>query len=240
MTNCHEVRARLTGVVDGDLEPEVRRVTAAHVEQCEDCRRLVRELTAIRDAAGRLGPLPPPDHLWLEVAGQIRLDRGEVRPRPARPSRAVAATGQWAGLAAALVLVTAGIWVVSRAPIDEPGLPPGAAVSAADLVVAELDRAAEHYERAIAMLDAMEAAGDLPGDAAITDMFRDSLGVVDRAIADSRAALEADPGNAAAQSSLFDALRQKVHLQQATVLLMNDVRQGDPEPPAGRSGRSSS
>ncbi len=244
MTNCGEFRARLTELVDGDLEPEVHRLTAAHVAGCEDCGRLVRDLTAIRETANRLGPIPPSDHLWLGIAGQVRLDRGAAaRPAPARAAgRGAVATSQWAGLAAALLLVTVGIWVVSQAPSDDAGPSAGAAISAADLVAAELDSAAEHYERAIATLDAMEAAGELPADAMLTTMLRDNLGVVDRAIADSRAALEADPGNPAARSSLFDALRQKVDLLQATALLMNDVRQNSAEEvlPAGRSGPSSS
>lgn len=244
MTNCDEFRARLSDLVDGDLQPEVRRLTAAHVAMCEECGRLIRDLTAIRETASRLGPIPPPDHLWLEIAGQVRLDRGAAaRPAQARAtSRVAVATSQWAGLAAALLLVTVGIWVVSRAPSDDAGQSAGVAISAADLVAAELDSAAEHYERAIATLDAMEAAGELPGDVVLTTMLRDNLGVVDRAIADSRAALEADPANPAARSSLFDALRQKVDLLQATVLLMNDVRQNSPEeaPQAGRSGPSSS
>ena len=83
--------------------------------------------------------------------------------------------------------------------------------------------------------------GDLPVEPAITATLRENLGVVDQAIADSQQALAADPASESARDSLFDALRQKVGLLQATVTLINEIRRAGAEPssPASGSGRSS-
>jgi hypothetical protein len=50
---------------------------------------------------------------------------------------------------------------------------------------------------------------------------------MDRAIAESRAALNSEPQNVAARDSLFDALKRKVALLQDTIALMNQMRKGD-------------
>ena len=54
-----------------------------------------------------------------------------------------------------------------------------------------------------------------------------SMGVIDKAITESRAALVAQPASRVAQQSLFDAFRRKVALLQDTIALMNELRKGD-------------
>ena len=53
--------------------------------------------------------------------------------------------------------------------------------------------------------------------------------VIDGAITESRAALQTEPDNPAAQESLFDALRSKLELLQDVVALINEMRKGNPE-----------
>ena len=53
--------------------------------------------------------------------------------------------------------------------------------------------------------------------------------MIDQAIAESRAALAADPQSQPARDSLIDALRRKVGVLQTTVALMNEMRQGNQE-----------
>jgi hypothetical protein len=146
------------------------------------------------------------------------------------------ATVQWIAIAATLVLATAGLWMFSR-----PDTTPAESTHPADVVAAELDLAVQHYERAIDTLESMAAADQLPVEAGVTATLRANLDVVDRAITESRVALAANPDSQPARESLFDALRQKVGLLQATVQLLNDVGpdEGEAVAPAGRSGRSS-
>ncbi len=240
MMNCQDVRTRLSAWIDDELEPDGREAVRQHVSTCALCRGLADDLAAIRTEARRLGAVEPPAHVWLEVAGQVRLDTGLPVP-PAAAASGRRASAQWLGLAAALVIATFGLWMLGRqpSPANESGAPAEAA--SADVVTAELDLAMQHYERAIATLESMAAAGDLPVEPAVTATLRENLGVVDQAIAESRAALAENPNSQPARDSLFDALRQKVGLLQATVVLMNEIRKGDPGAAlsATGSGRSS-
>lgn len=234
MMTCTDIRTRLSAWVDDDVDQQVRGAIKEHLEVCADCAGLAADLMRLKDAAGRLGPVAPPDHVWLEVAGQVRLEGVSTSRRDASAGRR-RSNAQWLGLAAALLMVTGGLWLLSRTAPPEPESV-AAEATAADVVAAELDLAVQHYERAIATLESMAAAGDLPVEPAITATLRDNLGVVDQAIADSRQALEQDPTNQPARESLFDALRQKVGLLQATVVLMNEIRKGNPDAALSATG----
>ena len=235
MTDCQDVQQLIGDWVDGQLEDSVRAEVVAHLTTCAACRGLGADLQRLRDAAASLGPVDPPDHVFLEVAGRIRLDAPAVgRPVPPASRRA---TAQWLSIAAALGLVTAGLWSISGPDVPVPA--DVTATNPADVVSAELDLAVAHYEKAIAALESMAATNQSPVDTGVTATLRANLGVVDRAIAESRTALVASPDNASARDSLFDALRQKVGLLQATVQLLDDVQGEDPESPPARSGRSS-
>ncbi|HUF47044.1 MAG TPA: zf-HC2 domain-containing protein [Vicinamibacterales bacterium] len=239
MSDCRHVHAHLSEWVDGDLPEALRALVETHVDQCAACRGLADDLARIRDAAGRLGPIAPPDHVFLETAGQLHMEQPPREETRAVPS-ARRATVQWVAIAATLVLVTVGLWTIARP--GAPGTATGtSAAHPADLVAAELELAVQHYERAIQTLESMAAADQLPIEPGTTVTLRASLDAVDEAIAESRQALDATPDSQPARESLFDALRQKVGLLQATVQLLNDVRPdgSEPAPAAGRSGRSS-
>jgi len=61
----------------------------------------------------------------------------------------------------------------------------------------------------------------------VTTALRQNVALVDQAIADSRAALDADPQNVPARESLFDALRRKVVLLQDTIALVGEMSRGN-------------
>lgn len=232
MRPCHDIEPHLSLLVDGLLSPEEATRVRAHVAGCAACRGVLSDLERLRPAAGQLGPIAPPQHVWLEVAGQIRMDgpgRAGMRSGQPRPS----AMWQWIGLAAALVLITVGLYVFQRAPIapapaptTADNAPPAGSVEA---VTDQLTLATEHYEKAIAQLEGMAASGDNTIDPAVAGVVRDSLGAIDLAIADSRAALSSNPESESARDSLFEALRRKIAVLQATVSLINEMRVGDQE-----------
>jgi tetratricopeptide (TPR) repeat protein len=231
MSTVHPSHEQLQGLVDGDLSDADRASTAAHLETCTACRGIVIDLERLRTAAAGLGPMRPPDHVWLEIAGQIHLDAPAAAP-PRAPPRA--AIWQWAGLAAALLIVTAGIYLVQRAPaVSAPPAAPVAdnapATGSVQALTEELDQALAHYDKAIAELEAIarDSNGTMDSDVAAT--LQRNLGAIDAAIAESRAALAADPESASARDSLVDALMQKVSVLQATVSLVNEMRRGNGE-----------
>jgi hypothetical protein len=227
MTTCQDIQPQLSDYSDGLVSADQRRAISAHLQTCVSCRGVVRDLERLRAAARTLGPIVPPDHVWLEVAGQVRLDQPRARHgKGAGVPRA--AMRQWIGLAAALVLVTIGAYFflrTSRPPAADPGNAP-----ARDIVQAiadDLIQATQHYERAIAELDALARGNDGALDPAIAEMLRLNIAAADRAIVESQGAIKTSPDSAPARDSLIEALRRKVDVLQATVMLMNDMRRGD-------------
>jgi anti-sigma factor RsiW len=224
MTECSFPSATLSDYVDGELAPEARAQATAHLAECDDCRGLIEDLARLRDTARGLGPITPPDHLWGNIQASL-----PATPRQTR--------WQWAGLAAALVLVTAGAYFFTR--LMAPGLPStlldrqhagtsnASAAPTVETVEQELAKAAAHYEAAITQLEAVARQDNnaLPADAAAK--LQVSLSQVDKFIAESRAALVSEPQNEPARDSLFSALRRKVEILQQTVALMGAMQRGD-------------
>jgi anti-sigma factor RsiW len=226
MGECSDIRNQLSAWIDGELDAAGRARVDAHLASCERCRGLARDLTGVRDAARRLGPLTPPDHVWLEVAGQIRL----THPRPATVAprlRSRPALVQWLGLAAALILLTLGAYVFTRlVPAPEaPGNAPREA--SVETVTEELRLALQHYEKAIAELEALVRDGNQSLDPEVAASLQRNIALLDQVAAESRSALTKEPASVPARESLFEALRRKVSVLQSTVLLMNEMRQGD-------------
>lgn len=232
MATCQDITPRLSQWIDGGLEAAERAEIAAHLETCAACRGVARDLERVRAAARQLGPLDPPAHVWLEVAGQIRLtDTPAVPPTvtmPATTRRAGGAMGQWLGLAAALVIITIGAYFIVREPLpgeSQSNVPQTASVES---VAEQLRLAMQHYENAIGELETLAKSNDGSLDPAIAAALQDNIRAIDRAIAESRTALTDNPESQPARESLFEALRRKVGVLQATVTLMNEMRQGNP------------
>ena len=233
MTGCAAIQAQLSDFLDRRLAPDAQDAIRAHLRTCAGCRGVVADLERVIATARELGPIEPPDHVWLEVAGQIHL-AGHTAVAPEKHVRPRGPVWQWAGLAAALVAVTLVVWIgTNGSPLSSPA--PAASVSTApatgsiDALAAELDQAQQHSERAIAELMTAAADPSSPVDPAVAMAVQQNMGTIDRAIAESRAALSVNPGSEPARESLFDALRRKISVLQATVSLINQMRQGDQE-----------
>jgi hypothetical protein len=229
---CREIQPELSLLVDSRLRAEVEVRVREHLGSCAACRSVLADLGRLRRATREIGPIAPPDHVWLQIAGNLRQSDA-----PSRPARAPAGgpIWQWAGLAAALVLVTIGLYLVQRtqqagptsgAPTQAGNAAPAGSVEA---IADELNLAAAHYERALTELETMTKTNDSPMDDTVATDVRESLGAIDLAIAESRAALASNPQSEPARDSLFDALRRKITVLQTTVSLINEMRSGDPE-----------
>jgi anti-sigma factor RsiW len=135
---CIEHSAAISELLDGTLERAKRVELEAHVSSCASCRAVAADLRRIRDAAGNLETLTPPD-VWPAISDRIRVGMQDspasyAAPTVERPPLAPAHTQTppastraserpgvpyWLGIAALLVL-TAGAAFVLRQPTNVP------------------------------------------------------------------------------------------------------------------------
>jgi Putative zinc-finger len=233
---CDRYRQSIQELVDGTLGPIRKAELELHLEQCDDCRSFADDLQRIHDTAASLDALEPPDRVWLQIAGRLRQEGRVTVPAVApRTRRSMAILA----IAAALVLAVAGsILVLTRvtgAPEQAPATAGGSAASGGNAatadpveeVAAEFRLAEQHLQNAIGKLEAAAKTDNEIMDAQTAAELQKNLHVIDRAIAESRAALQQEPQSTHARNSLFELLRQKVVLLQDTIALMNEMRKGD-------------
>jgi hypothetical protein len=226
MMTCEDARLRISPLIDGELAGPEAAAVLEHLAGCDACSWFRQDLDRVRRAAATLGPITPPDHVWLHVAGQTRLHHPEaVAPR--RPAASRNALSQWFGIAAALIVVTIGTYFVGSTTPSAPETSNPAIGASVETVAEELNLAMQHYERAITELDALAQSGSSALDPAMAAMLSQNMKTINAAISESRTALGENPGNGPARDSLFEALRRKVVVLQATVNLMNEMRKGN-------------
>jgi hypothetical protein len=239
-------RESMHELVDGTIGAIRRAELERHLADCVECRAFLADMKTIRDTAGSLEPLAPPDGVWLQIAGRLRQEGRVALPpaRPAAPTRHVALLA----IAASLLLAvgTAIVMLLPEYRSNNPGTgvvaintgaPPegnGSAEVDVQSVEAEFRLAEQHYQNAITKLEQaarLEQPSAQPDrnvlDAQTAAMLQKNLQVIDQAIAESRSALRNEPMSAPARDSLFDALRRKVALLQDTIALMNAMRKGN-------------
>ena len=237
--NCTEHRDAIAEFVDGSLDPARQRALERHVEGCEACRALVADLKTIQAAAFTLDRVELPPHLWTAIRGRVADE-----PRPSAAGRLLAfprsrtALGIWLAAAAALLVATTMASIrccaarrrIRKAPRVEKRRARSEMVAS---VQSELQAAEQHYDKAIQGLEQIAKSESGALDPQVAAVLQKNLQVIDQAIGESRAALDAQPASADAQESLFDAMRSKVALLQQTVELINEMRKGN-QAEAGR------
>ena len=228
---CTEYEALLGRDLEGELSLDERARADAHLASCPRCAALRTDLLEIAAKAAALPVESPARDLWDGIAARIEAPvialgtTGEHRvPRRPRVLRFAAA-------AAALVAVTAGTtYVITRnvmlgddmvatqgAPVEPPAaIDPAAAQLVSDPQTAAADAA---FDREVIRLRALleERRPDL--DSATVALLERNLDVIDRAIAESRAALEMNPGSALLNRQLQNALGKKVQVLRTAALL---------------------
>src|SRR5262245_15671235 len=237
---CERNIERIQELVDGTLGAIRRSELEQHLARCEECRALKEDLERIRDAAAALPRLAPPDGAWLQIAGRLRQE-GRVSHVAAAPRRVSYA---WLGIAAALGLAAGvSVMVLLRSTPTAPApavptapaagataaAPAGNAASAESVQAAQnaVEAAQEQYEKAIGNLQKVAQEHMNALDSQTSTVIEKNLGIIDRAIAENRAAVKAEPTSVAARETLFEALRQKVSLLQDTIALINEMRKGN-------------
>jgi hypothetical protein len=242
--NCRQYSEAIQELAGGTLGPIRRAELQTHLDICDDCRALAADLQKIRQAAGSLDPVPPPPQVWLQIANQLRQEglrhEGRAAELPQAPRRHYAMLA----IAAALLLsVGAALYVIVPGLQPQPASPmtsgtpaaaddrnPAGNAGSADPVQSvadELRLAEQHYQAAISKLEAAAAADPDSVTPETVATIKSGADAINQALSASRAALESDPQSAAARTSYFQALRQKVTLLQNTIALMNEMRKGN-------------
>lgn len=191
MTNCATCSPLLDEYLDGTLDDARRAAVEAHLAGCPACRA---ELEAIRRIAAEARALPPtlapPAATWDGIAARL------PRATPARTGPARRLT--WRQLAAALALFLGGYALArvgSRAP------------DAGEFS----SRRAEYTAASIELTRALrQDAGTLAPETRL--VVERNLAIIDQAIGEAEAALQADPGNGALEQMVLARYEQRLAL----------------------------
>jgi putative zinc finger protein len=239
---------RLSDYLDDELPDDERRAVAAHLAGCAECSNTLAELQRVAAAAASLAPERPRADLWSGIAARIGstslADRTGFAARgPYRFSLSLSELAAASLLAAALAGGTVAILMTRPA---EPGAPRDATASAAiapgaarpDLpgVLARLEPVGEpvsaavavgfadaQYDAAVADLEQAMENGRSRVDGTTFSVIEQSLSIVDRAIAEARSALAADPSNSYLSGHLMEARRRKLALLRRAAALTTET-----------------
>lgn len=238
MSRYHlEWTERFSDYLADELGEAERADVEAHLAVCGVCRDVLAQLGDVVARARALPELDPPSDLWPRISSAIggpvravpRSDDPRVLELPsARTGGAVASTGsrmsgriavrrsRLAIAAAALVAVSVGTtWWVANARAGLTDMASPASVPRAGSVIAAA--AGSPPADLASELSALEEVLDVARGALDPNTVRvleRNLSVIEQAIADSRLALEMDPGNAFLTEHLERMYRRKlVYLQ---------------------------
>ena len=232
---CRDAESLLHDALDAPLPPADAAALAAHLDTCAACRDLEADLALMRDATRALDRPIVPARAWTRLSTQLEREGLIASASAATRSRTSWRGDAWMVVAASLLagVGAALLWRASEraAPpipnaVATPPTTPGNARDphAVEAIEIELRVAAEHYEKAIAALEALVAEDRTQIDPAVAQVVERNLRLIDTAIADSRKALQGQPVSLVAQATLFDAYRQKVSLLQDLIAMTSEVK----------------
>lgn len=209
---------RLSAYVDGALDGGALAAAEAHLAACAECRGAVQDLRRVVTLAHALDDRPPERDLWPGIAERIAPARGAEGIPLARRRRFAFSVPQLAAAGIALSVFSAGLagtavhFLGRKAPVAAQlpatgSLPQFAAATAAP------------YDEAIRELEDVLAARRTELDSGTVHTVEATLRVIDRAIAQARAALARDPNNPYLNGHLRSTLDRKLDLLRRAAML---------------------
>lgn len=216
--DCTDMQARLDDLVDGALDDATRTETERHMQACAACRRHAEGLRSLlQEAASLPRSMAPARDLWPDIRG--RIEDGKVLSGRFAPGSAASPWRNRALLTAAalaLVVASSGITAVflrTGAPASTAARSPGTVAAA--VAWEEFTAAEQEYVRVTDELyEALEARRPELAPETV-QVVEENLEMIDRAIRESRAALERDPANAGLANTLTDIYRKKADFLRA-------------------------
>ena len=219
MSTTHEqTAARLSDYLDGELHEADRAAIEIHLGECAACRDTLNDLRSIAEAARRLPDSLPDRELWNGIS--MRLETSAATPSQARHRRQFSFTmPQIAAAGLALMVMSGGLVYValSNGPRTGATVVEGNRIDEGVVVPAGLTD--PHYDDAVTDLERTLEAGRDRLDPSTVRVLEENLAAIDKAIEQSRRALEADPANSFLNSHLVSARQRKLALlRRATAL----------------------
>ena len=192
---CPHMEATLNEYVDGTLAARARATVEAHLAGCAGCREAVAELRRlVGEAQGLPRSIEPERNLWTAIDARI-VQRATYNVRRAF----------WRGVLAAAAVLVITLAVYRLLPPFAAHYRPAGGWAGWVSVQADFDRATNE----LSLILAAQRGRLRPETVALVER---NLGIIDAAIAESRAALARDTANAELQHLWAAAARQKVEL----------------------------
>lgn|SRR5574341_292745 len=207
---------RLSEYLDDELSAAERRQMDEHLGTCGACQETLEQLRAVVARAASLEDSGPERDLWPGVAERIGAAgpaAGQAAGGGWRRLRLVLTVPQLAAAAVALMAVSAGsVWLAKpRRPIMQQAAVPSAR-SPATATIAPVSLVEGAYESAVRDLERVLAERRGRLDTATVRVLEQNLRTIDRAIAECRRALAADPASPYLNAHLAQTMKQKLEL----------------------------
>ncbi|MGD2122530.1 MAG: zf-HC2 domain-containing protein [Gemmatimonadota bacterium] len=225
----HPHPQELSAFLDEDLPSSERRALEEHLQMCEACSALLQDLAAVREMAAHLPDRTPARDLWPGISQAIQespRDPDIIHLHPnvpvnyrttGHPFRLSMPQAAAAGVVLALFSGTVGAWLGhGGVPMAEKGVVDPPWVS----MVAEAAPALEGTVREVAQLESALTIQRERLDSLTVEVLERNLAAIDRAIQESVAALQADPGNRFLLDNIERAVSARAdYLRDATQIL---------------------
>ncbi len=214
---------QLSEYLDGDLVGAEREAMEAHLATCAECSATLRELSDVVARARSLPDQYPDEDLWPPIAaltGIAAKATPEPTPRATRRRhwgrRFTVTLPQLAAAGVALMLITGGmVWL----SVGVRGSPEGSNAPVAlrsplsgQPSTSPASFGGPSYDQAVAELSRVLEQGRGQLDTTTVRVLEENLAIIDRAIAQARRALEADPANGYLNVHLAHTMKRKLEL----------------------------
>lgn len=113
---CETMLEQMSAALDGELTADEKAQLDRHLAQCDHCRALYDQLTALHEACGGLEVAPPP---------ALKVNVLQNLPAQESPAKVIwVHWKRWAAMAAAFVLVSLAAWNLPKTGSSDPQVTP--------------------------------------------------------------------------------------------------------------------
>ena len=221
----NDIINQLSAYLDGELSVDERARVDAHVATCAACRTVLDDLKAIVVTAPYYEGEAPKRDLWAGIRQGITEQKEVPLTRSPSPvARRQFSLGQLIAACLAFAAVAGGgVYVALKDRTTVVEVPSPVAQSASPTESPSINiansraRAGEVYDAAVGDLERVLAEGKDQLEPKTLKVIEENLRIIDRAIAEARSAIAADPANAYLRSQVAANMRRKLDiLRQAT------------------------